>query len=404
MNVIKNEKGFTLMALTITIIVMLIITGTLIYNAKNGVQMKKINNLYSDIEQIKSKISEYYVKNNSLPLKGNYCTAEELVTILKENGADKSKSQEDLLDVNDNKVAGEYTYYIIDLSKLDNLTLNYGSDYKTWTGGMTGKEDLYIINITSHQIYYPKGIMVDQKFYYSYNLELEENSAMPDKIESIKDLTLSISYPDSTSGTIYVAKGGKASIKLNVNLELPASVSLSNLYYACNLSKNEKQAKFIKASLDMNEEESSVDKNVYLSSIITDKLEAGIYYIWLKVEDQYGNETITSEIAMPDGYENKIAVEEKEIKLSSTNIDASVEVAIKYDAEILKNLKYGEGTSVEEAKENSKLLPESTSFENADDGDRIYTLVVSQNEYIYVSAEDDYGNITSSYIWAEIGE
>ena len=85
MNILKNEKGVTLLALTITIIVMVIVTGTLIYNTNNQVQVQKIDKLYSDIEQIKDKVSEYYISNKKLPTKGKYCTAEQLVNILKNN-------------------------------------------------------------------------------------------------------------------------------------------------------------------------------------------------------------------------------------------------------------------------------------------------------------------------------
>ena len=85
MNIVRNEKGVTIIALTVTVIVMIIITGTLIYKANNQVHIKKIDNLYSDIEQIRDKVSQYYIKYGRLPVKGRYCTAEELVEILKQN-------------------------------------------------------------------------------------------------------------------------------------------------------------------------------------------------------------------------------------------------------------------------------------------------------------------------------
>ena len=110
MNKLKDSKGITLLALTITIIVMMILSGTLIISTNNQLKIKKVNNLYSDIELLNNKVSEYYIKNKTLPIKGEYANADEVKTILKTNGA---KNTENLLDVSD-KLGDEKTYYVID--------------------------------------------------------------------------------------------------------------------------------------------------------------------------------------------------------------------------------------------------------------------------------------------------
>ncbi len=53
-------------------------------------------------------------------------------------------------------------YYVIDLSLLDNLTLNYGKDYQ-----IDGALDAYVINEDSHVIYHLKGIEYKGELYHT---------------------------------------------------------------------------------------------------------------------------------------------------------------------------------------------------------------------------------------------
>ena len=158
---LKNEKGVTLIVLTITIIVLLIITGIMISNSKSQLAIKKVNNLYADIDTISTKVSDYYLKNNSLPVFSNVYlnSSNELGLLLIANGGERS-----VINSND-----DGPYYVLDLSKLDNLTLNYGKDYQNWDDASTFQtyQDLYIINNVTHQIYYPKGIDYKGNVYFT---------------------------------------------------------------------------------------------------------------------------------------------------------------------------------------------------------------------------------------------
>ena len=59
-NKIKQEKGVTLTILVITVITLMIITGTLIYNVEDSTRIKKLTNLYSDIDLLRTKVTDYY--------------------------------------------------------------------------------------------------------------------------------------------------------------------------------------------------------------------------------------------------------------------------------------------------------------------------------------------------------
>lgn len=419
MNIIKSEKGVTILALTITIIVIVIITGTLIYNANNQLHIKKIDNLYSDIEQIRDKVSNYYIKYGKLPVKGRYCTANELTEILKQNGAGQTKNQNDLLDINDKKDSVELTYYVIDLSKLDNLTLYYGSKFKDWTPNVevdeengeetysssTTEQDLYIINEKSQQIYYPKGITVEDKFYYAHRVDLNASNSAELEVTNIPNLSISkvIFQNADEQAKIYLIKDGKIEIKASTILKVPNDNAISHVYYSIVPKVYDGEKTFKESLISEITEDDDVNNKSYNISITSDKITSGDYYLWFRIIDRDGNEYIgykSNENSLEA--ENEIVIEEKEIDitvphLSANNTEKQVDVTIKYDAEHLNNVKFSEGLTIDEAKENFKAIQESDPYETAEDGDRVYTLVVSRDEYLCVKAKDQYGNEYTFY-------
>lgn len=144
---IKNNKGITIVALVIAIILILIISGMMGYYSTNAFKIEKLNNMYNDIERIQSEVDKYYIENGKLPIKQK---------ISFNNG-----------NINDNE-----NYYIIDLSILGNLSLNYGSDFeKNYSDNL---QDIYIINEQSQIIYYLKGIEYEGKIYYTKPIEYEK--------------------------------------------------------------------------------------------------------------------------------------------------------------------------------------------------------------------------------------
>ena len=47
---LRKEKGITMITVTISVIILLIITGILVYNARDAVYIKNYNGLKNDIE------------------------------------------------------------------------------------------------------------------------------------------------------------------------------------------------------------------------------------------------------------------------------------------------------------------------------------------------------------------
>lgn len=159
MKKIKSNSGITLLSLSLTIAIMLILSFTIAININDYMEKEARIKLETDILKLQEKVDNYYSKNNALPIINEYTNT----VLLKKN-------------INDND-----KYYVIDISKLEKIDLNYGEDYNK----IENKEnpigdlfDLYIINEQSHTIYYPKGIQYKGKFYYT--IEDKSNTKIED--------------------------------------------------------------------------------------------------------------------------------------------------------------------------------------------------------------------------------
>jgi len=138
----RSEKGVTLIALTITIVVLIILSFTLVVNIEPYKERKAKTNFELDMQRLKEEISQYYARTKNLPMINRYTNLSML---------------EGIRNLNDND-----NYYVIDINQLD-VKLYNGIDYKTIVtrgqeADISDLVDVYIINEQSHTIYYPKGI------------------------------------------------------------------------------------------------------------------------------------------------------------------------------------------------------------------------------------------------------
>lgn len=145
---VKDEKGITLISVVMAVIIMLIITGMLIYQSNNNIEIKALTNMKNDIELLDGKIKVYYSKYGNIPKLQEYTNTDMIIN----NASIKNPNDGD-------------KYYVIDLTSLENVSLNYGKDFENITTN-TELTDVYIINEKSQTIYYPKGVEVDGSMYY----------------------------------------------------------------------------------------------------------------------------------------------------------------------------------------------------------------------------------------------
>lgn len=148
-DILKKQNGITLIVLMITIVVLLILASVTIRNIDTGTDIRNYNYMCADIELLKSKIINYYNEKAQIP---NNKKAQLPIIGTAFNAKTKLEGQASSRD-NDN-------YYQIDITKLYNITLNYG-------GGTLENEDIYIINEQSFEIYYLKGAKYENTTYHT---------------------------------------------------------------------------------------------------------------------------------------------------------------------------------------------------------------------------------------------
>ena len=127
---IKTKKGITIISLVLTIIIISILATVAIYSNKSSKSIAPYNKMLADITVLEDKILVYYNKNHEIPITGNEILIE-----------------------------GE-SYYKIDLTKLDNLTLNYGIGEEN--------DDYYLVN-NNLEVYYLEGIEKLGKRFHTSN-------------------------------------------------------------------------------------------------------------------------------------------------------------------------------------------------------------------------------------------
>ena len=158
-NMIKDKKGITMISLAIAVTVIMIITGVILYNVQSNLKLEKLKKMQSDIENLREKVSSYFVQYGDIP-------------------AIKEYEYTDYENVQKAGVISEAVdtgkFYVIKLDLLENLTLNYGEDYKkikngevTSQGQINELKDIYIINEDSHNIFYVEGIRINEQTYYT---------------------------------------------------------------------------------------------------------------------------------------------------------------------------------------------------------------------------------------------
>ena len=160
---LKGDKGISLISLVVAVIVLLILSGMIIYKAQDTVYIQNLTNLYNDIDLLREKVSDYYEEYGELPVSIKYTNTNNL-------------SNFDSLLTEEEK---ESDFYVIDLEQMEGITLNFGKDYenvKNDSSNVNTYTDLYIINEESHNIFLVEGVIVDEdgdteEIYYTDYLE-----------------------------------------------------------------------------------------------------------------------------------------------------------------------------------------------------------------------------------------
>ena len=244
-NKIKSDRGISLISLVITIMVMMILANIIIYNVKDDLKLGNLTKMQNDIDILREKVSTYYTQNGKIPATINYTNIEPMK---------KAGVISEVVDTGD--------FLVIDLSAIENLTLNNGKDFEKVKADPENADsytDLYIINETSHNVFYVAGITVNgDTFYTDYtsenidtvpvNLRYVEGVKIPDGfyyVRGTKEEGIRIKSNDDTQEYEWVQQEEKISEVPN-DVEIDASeeeefITSANAYQGYYKSINNSQ-------------------------------------------------------------------------------------------------------------------------------------------------------------------
>ena len=150
------KKGITLIALVITLIVIAILISTVSIYGINIYNKEVKMNLASEIASLKVATDNYYVKFGIYPSNNN-------IVVDISNVKAESKKQFEKEDIIDNKVILQE----IDYNILGFKALKYGLKEN-------GDNDVYAVSNITGNVYYVKGVAINNYTYYTLNDELKE--------------------------------------------------------------------------------------------------------------------------------------------------------------------------------------------------------------------------------------
>ena len=132
---IRDDKGITLAVEIITVLLLVLIVSVISYSSMSSLQVKTLNNMYSDIISVQEKATNYYFKYGRAPVTAEAVSAEIVNKIADEK--------------NPNDEPGEY--YKINFNALNNLSLN----------NKQTEDSFYFMNAKTLTVYHSLGVKVD---------------------------------------------------------------------------------------------------------------------------------------------------------------------------------------------------------------------------------------------------
>lgn len=155
----KNNKGITLIALSIMIIVILILATMTTTTGLNVIKESRYNKAVAEMKIMQAKVNELY---------DEYKNEGPILLPAKVNGIDISEvSDEEIIDEIEQSYNSVYSKNFNKAEiKADGFRF-YSSDYIKNTLDLDGVDGDFIININTREVIYIDGIEIDDDVFYS---------------------------------------------------------------------------------------------------------------------------------------------------------------------------------------------------------------------------------------------
>ncbi len=191
----RDEKGVTLLELTITITVLLILASvTTQLGLGKTMELKRYNSVKSDIIELTEAVQTYYMEKGELPL-------EDAETQVKFTPPEDNKNPND---------SGEY--YEIDISLLESVNIQ-------------NKRNTYIVDKQSLTVYCQEGIEYQGKTYYTI-LDNNETTDYYNQVD-LPIISIVTFESDNSINKYWATEGDTVTLKLFTNYEIDPTVIIN---------------------------------------------------------------------------------------------------------------------------------------------------------------------------------
>lgn len=151
------KRGVSLLIVTISIIILIIITGTIIINGSDIREETKLKRFGTELLQIEQAVNQY-VRRKS----GNIDWNKKTIKI-------DSLSTQELSQYSQENITEDLELYIVNLYDIGAETSKYGTEYNN-----IESDDIYLWSKSTNNIYYQKGYETKENIYYTLTPEIME--------------------------------------------------------------------------------------------------------------------------------------------------------------------------------------------------------------------------------------
>ena len=204
----KEERGITLIELTITIAVLLILASvTTQLGLGKTMELKRYNAVKSDIIELTEAVQTYYMEKGELPLKD-------------------AETQVEFTPPEDNKNPNDSgEYYEIDISLLESVNIQ-------------NKRNTYIVDKQSLTVYCQEGVEYQGKTYYTI-LDNDETTDYYNQVD-LPIISIVTFESNNSINKYFATEGDTVTLKLFTNYEINPTVMINGTNVNINWSEDRK--------------------------------------------------------------------------------------------------------------------------------------------------------------------
>lgn len=183
---LKQKRGISLIILVISIIIMIILSGTIITSINISTENASFSVFANDLAQLQESAKAMYIMEERLPVIDNAVKISRTDILDLVDITNKTLFEEEL---NLNKESENTFFYQLDLVKAGAGNVDNGT-------GIKGTDDIYVISVNSLKVYYLKGVKYDGNTYFSINSKMTNIITLPENLEDESEVSISVSEPE----------------------------------------------------------------------------------------------------------------------------------------------------------------------------------------------------------------